>query len=194
MPLSATISSANWPSTRTRTCTADPDSLYFTAFSTRLPSADTSWRRSPLTADATRHFERGHVDPAQFGERADPLDRPVDDVGHVDEIAERLLTELDAGQLHQIVDRAGHAVGLVDDAPGDALHDLGVDVVLLSASVSASTASAPTGVFNSWLMLATKSVRTASTRRRSLTSSNVTSAPPPGSGDAVTTTATRGGP
>ena len=63
-----------------------------------------------------------------------------------------------------------------------------------SAIVSASSASAPTGVFNSWLMLATKSVRTASTRRRSLTSSIVATAPPPSSGDARTTTATRGGP
>ena len=32
--------------------------------------------------------------------------------------------------------------------------------VVLSASVSASSASAPTGVFSSWLMFATKSVRT----------------------------------
>ena len=40
-------------------------------------------------------------------------------------------------------------------------------------SASASTASAPTGVFSSWLMLATKSVRTASRRRRSVTSSMV---------------------
>ena len=63
-----------------------------------------------------------------------------------------------------------------------------------SASASASTARAPTGVFSSWLMLATKSVRTASTRRRSLTSSIVATAPPPSSGAAVTTTALRGGP
>ena len=50
---------------------------------------------------------------------------------------------------------------------------------LSSASASASTARAPTGVFNSWLMLATKSVRIASTRRRSLTSSIVATAEPP---------------
>ena len=80
--------------------------------------------------DATRQLERGDVDPAQFGERADPLDRPVDDVDHVDQIPDRLLAELDAGQLHQVVDRAGDAVRLVDHAPGDAPHDLAVDVVL----------------------------------------------------------------
>ena len=80
--------------------------------------------------DTTRQLERGDVDPAQLGERPDPLDRPVDDVDHVDEIADRLLAELDAGQLHQVIDRAGHTVRLVDHAPGDALHDLGVDVVV----------------------------------------------------------------
>ena len=53
-----------------------------------------------------------------------------------------------------------------------------------SASASASTASAPTGVFSSCLMLATKSVRTASTRRRSVTSSTVATAEPSGSGSA----------
>ena len=63
-----------------------------------------------------------------------------------------------------------------------------------SASASASTAKAPTGVRSSWLMLATKSVRTASTRRRSLTSSITATAPPPSSGAAVTTIALRGGP
>ena len=45
------------------------------------------------------------------------------------------------------------------------------------ASVSASRPRAPTGVFSSWLMLATKSRRTASRRRRSVTSSMTTTAP-----------------
>ena len=45
------------------------------------------------------------------------------------------------------------------------------------ASVSASRPSAPTGVFSSWLMLATKSRRTVSSRRRSDTSSTTTSTP-----------------
>ena len=40
-----------------------------------------------------------------------------------------------------------------------------------SSMVSASRASAPTGVFSSWLMLATKSRRTSSTRRLSVWSS-----------------------
>ena len=46
-----------------------------------------------------------------------------------------------------------------------------------SASVSASSAMAPTGVFSSWLMLATRSVRTESRRTRSLASSMVLMAP-----------------
>ena len=46
-----------------------------------------------------------------------------------------------------------------------------------SARVSASRARAPTGVFSSWLMLATRSVRIASRRTRSLTSSMVRMAP-----------------
>src|SRR3712207_8048504 len=46
----------------------------------------------------------------------------------------------------------------------------------------------------SWLMLATKSVRTASSRTRSLTSSITTSAPPPWSGIACTSITLSGGP
>ena len=56
------------------------------------------------------------------------------------------------------------------------------------------TANAPTGVFSSWLMLATKSVRTASSRARSLTSSMVASAPPSSSGMAWISQHRRGGP
>ncbi len=50
-----------------------------------------------------------------------------------------------------------------------------------SSTVSASSASAPTGVLSSWLVLATKSLRTSSTRRRSVWSStsSKTSPPPP---------------
>ncbi len=48
-----------------------------------------------------------------------------------------------------------------------------------SSTVSASRASAPTGVFSSWLMLATKSRRTSSTRRLSVWSSASSRISPP---------------
>ena len=67
-----------------------------------------------------------------------------------------------------------------------------------SIRASASRARAPTGVFSSWLMLATKSVRMASSRLRSVTSSMVArAANVPASlstGTAVTTTVRLGGP
>ncbi len=52
----------------------------------------------------------------------------------------------------------------------------------------------PTGVFSSWLMLATKSVRTRSTRARSLISSTVARAPPSVRGTASIWNTRRGGP
>ena len=67
-----------------------------------------------------------------------------------------------------------------------------------SSRVSASRLSAPTGVLSSWLMLATKSRRTASSRRRSDTSSMSTTAPidgsSPSSGHADRTIERCGGP
>src|SRR5918993_393583 len=47
MPASATSSSTQLPSARDRTDTVDPVSLYLQAFSSRLATADTGWRRSP---------------------------------------------------------------------------------------------------------------------------------------------------
>ena len=47
----------------------------------------------------------------------------------VDDVADRLLAELDPRQLEQVVDRARHAVRLVDHALGDAVHD--AEVVLV---------------------------------------------------------------
>ena len=194
MPWSATISSTERALDAHPDLTAEPGSLYFTAFSTRLPSADTSWRRSPTHPHAGRHARGSStsIRRSSASGRTRSI-APVDDVEHVDEIADRLLAELDAGQLQQVVDRAGDAVRLVDHPRRRCAGRL-ASRSSSSASVSASTASAPTGVFSSWLMLATKSVRTASTRRRSLMSSIVAIAPPPGSGEAATTTATRGGP
>ena len=67
-----------------------------------------------------------------------------------------------------------------------------------SASVSARSAMAPTGVFSSWLMLATRSVRTESRRTRSLASSMMLMAPtwrpPTLTTEPRTTSVRRGGP
>ena len=65
-----------------------------------------------------------------------------------------------------------------------------------SASVSANSDRAPSGVRNSWLMLARKSRRTSSSRRRSVTSSTATSTSPEPSpsGWAASSKVSRGGP
>ena len=63
---------------------------------------------------------------------------------------------------------------LGEHALGEAVGDAGSSS---ASSVSASSPRAPTGVLSSWLMLATKSRRTASSRRRSVTSSMTTSTP-----------------
>ncbi len=66
------------------------------------------------------------------------------------------------------------------------------------AMVSATRLSAPTGVFSSWLMLATKSRRTASRWRRSEMSSMTAKVPigrlPSSRGRVVMTSIRRGGP
>ena len=97
-----------------------------------------------------------------------------DDVADRHRLGERRLAELDARQLHQVVDRAvtrGATRRPSARPPGAPPPGRS-----RRTSASASTARAPTGVFSSWLMLATKSVRTASRRRRSLTSSMVATA------------------
>jgi hypothetical protein len=42
MPWSSTVNSTHRPSVRVVTTTEDPESEYFTAFSTRFPNAETS--------------------------------------------------------------------------------------------------------------------------------------------------------
>ena len=60
------------------------------------------------------HVERGDLDVPLLGELAGALDGAVDDVADGDGVADRLLAELDPGQLEQVVDRAGDPVRLVD--------------------------------------------------------------------------------
>ena len=60
------------------------------------------------------------------------------------------------------------AIGLAHHPVGELLHH--ARDRRSAAMVSASSPSAPIGVFNSWLTLATKSRRTLSTRRASDTS------------------------
>ena len=118
------------PSTRTRTCTLLPGSLYLTAFSTRLPSADTSWRRSPRTIDAVGAGRATWTAmPRCSAHVRDALHGAVDDVADVDGVAHRLLAELDPGQLEQVVDRARDPVRLAHHPLGDALDDLEVVLV-----------------------------------------------------------------
>ncbi len=64
-----------------RTWTVPPGSLYLTAFSTRLPRAETSCRRSPATRQMSLGGADADLDPVTFGEWADPLGGVVEDVG-----------------------------------------------------------------------------------------------------------------
>ena len=130
MPWSATISSTHEPSTRTRTCTLEPGSLYLTAFSTRLPSADCELAAVAPDAYPVGKLEHLDGDVPHLTEVADPVHRSFDDDADVDELGRRLLAELDPRQLEEVVDRPRHAVRLVEHAIGDAVHD--VEVVLLA--------------------------------------------------------------
>ncbi len=92
-----------------------------------------------------------------------------------DLVAQPGLVGLDLGEREQVVDRAADPEGLGEHPLGQALGDAR-DRPRRGASRPAAP-SAPTGVLSSWLMLATKSRRTASRRRRSVTSSITTSTP-----------------
>ena len=53
-------------------------------------------------------------DVAGVGQRGRSVDRPGHDVDDVDGVTSGLFAELDARQLHQVVDRPGDAVRLGD--------------------------------------------------------------------------------
>ena len=91
-------------------------------------------RRHELAAVAEDAHAGGQLehldgDRAHLGQLPGPLDGAVDDVADVDDVAHRLLAELDARQLEQVVDRPRQPVRLVDHAVGDAVHD--AEVVLV---------------------------------------------------------------
>ena len=88
---------------RPRPC--EPGSEYFTPFSTRLASADTSWRRSPTTLsrrDGSTHVDR---DARAARPAAGPARRPRRRPGRRSTTSRwRRLAELDARQLQQVLD------------------------------------------------------------------------------------------
>jgi hypothetical protein len=77
-------------------------------------------------AHVGRDLQRSDLDRARLGERTGPVDRFSHDGADVDEIDDRCFPELDAGQLEEVVDRARHAVALVDHATEEPLDDLGI--------------------------------------------------------------------
>ena len=82
---------------------------------------------------------------------------------------------LQPGQLDDLLDQAGRAArSRCCIRPAKRLHGLGV-VGGVAAPPRRAGVSAPTGVFSSWLTLATKSRRIASTRRSRVRSSTSTS-------------------
>ena len=103
-----------------------PASLYFTALSSRLNKADTSWRRSPIVVIVAADVLRLEQDAVLLGARADALHRFRHDVADVDDLVLERLVDLDAGQLEQVVDRAADSQRFGEDALGQAAHDVGI--------------------------------------------------------------------
>ena len=173
MPWSATISSAKRPCTLARICTRPPSSVYFTAFSTRLPSAETSWRRSPQTRPSLRPSSTAISMPraAASWRTRSTASATMSPIGTASVSGDSPSSMRDSSIRSSIVPVTRSASATIRSATRCTTSGS-----LSPDSASASTARAPTGVFSSWLMLATKSVRTASTRRRSLTSSIVATA------------------
>ena len=88
--------------------------------------AETSWRRSPMTATGGE----GSCSTISMPRWSAVARTPLDGVGHdqVDQhrLAGRRLLGLDAREVEQVVDDAADPEGLVVDAPGQALGHLGV--------------------------------------------------------------------
>ena len=112
---------------RTRTWTVEPESLYLTTFSTRLPNADTSWRRSPSTctpagARAPRWRRAG------VGQLARPFDGTLDasDTSTTSRTGSSPSSIRDSSRRSSMMPTA---VRFVDHAAGDPVDD--AEVVLV---------------------------------------------------------------
>ena len=88
--------------------------------------AETSWRRSPMTATGGDGSCSTISMPALVRRGPHPLDGVGHHQVHQHRLAWRGLLGLDAGQVEQVVDDAAHPEGLVVDAAGQALRHLGV--------------------------------------------------------------------
>ena len=135
----------------------------------RLASADTSWRRSPTTV-RRRDGSSTTMSMSRWAARSrtrSTASAASEPDGHHLRSGPAVL--LQPRQLEQVLHDARHpgSTRRPSSAPGGS-SSAGSSS---SSRVSASRTSAPTGVRSSWLMLATKSVRIASRRDRSLTSS-----------------------
>ena len=115
-------------------------------------------------------------DAAVLGGRPDALDGlGQHEVGGDRLVALGTLLALDAAEREQVVDGAADR-----SASSSSMRSASRSRTWASSSastVSASRPRAPTGVLSSWLMLATKSRRTASSRRRSVMSSMTATRP-----------------
>src|SRR6478735_7614207 len=168
-----------------------PASLNFTALSIRLASADTSWRLSPI-ALRWGSWERHSTVTCRWRAIAAVRSTASSSTSWTSTTPCSTWppsSMRDSSSRSSIVRAARWASSTIRVVSRRTTSGSS-----LSEAASASTASAPTGVFSSWLMLATKSVRTASSRARSLTSSIVASANPSASGSACRCRTRRGGP
>ena len=143
----------------------------------RSPDHDQTGRTAGRRGHRPARASRSRCSAA-LGELGDTVERPADDVGHLHRLADRArlpprsATAPSGRRSCGSPGRPRRASGARCGAPSPGS--------VSSTSVSASTDSAPIGVFSSCEMLATKSVRTWSMRRRSEMSSTNTTLPPSG--------------
>ncbi len=158
--------------------------------------AETSCRRSPSDGHGRLGLDQGDGDAPLVGGGPDPLHGLGHDQADQDRLAGRGLLGLDPAEVQQVVDDPADPERLGVDPAGQPLGHL--DVGLGDERLGQEARARPSGVFSSWLTLATKSRRISSSRRRSETSSIMAMTPsgrrPSSMSRARTVRVRRGGP
>ena len=180
MPGSATLrstvpsgSSSPAPATVAPTVISEPSAEYFTALSTRLASADTSWRRSPWMITPVGTSRRISM-PAWAG--AEPSRSSASATKAATSTSSNSASSpnsmLLSSSRSSTVRPSRSVSAIIRVARRSTTAGSGSSI-----TVSASSPTAPMGVLSSWEMLATKSRRTVSMRRCRVRSSTIATAP-----------------
>ena len=177
MPMPWSVTAISPTPARPRAADGDPGALRgsrSTALASRLTSAVTSWASPPRTTRPVRPpTTMLDAASAAASSRVRSTASATTASTSTASSAGQRLGALQPGQVDELADQPGQPVGL---APASGRRSAAPSPGRRppSSRASASSASAPTGVLSSWLTLATKSRRTASTRRASVTSSTST--------------------